>query len=187
MPRYRIIQRASTLWTSFRGGILGCQKGVAFHAPLQHGSRRRFQFEIPLKTYQDCLCYARDRRQISITLFILRTIVSYIFPSVALNLYRSWDRPCHREKPVCRLPLHSPVRYIPRLFCVSSSRCLLLFSVISLFPLFRIPFKFRIHTVSACQQSCNEFIYHGKKIRFTFFLYTAFSRLERCCCYCISV
>nr|DAU03887.1 MAG TPA: hypothetical protein [Caudoviricetes sp.] len=86
MPRYRIIQRASTLWTSFRGGILGCQKGVAFHAPLQHGSRRRFQFEIPLKTYQDCLCYARDRRQISITLFILRTIVSYIFPSVALNL-----------------------------------------------------------------------------------------------------
>lgn len=33
MPRYRIIQRASTLWTSFRGGILGCQKGVAFHAP----------------------------------------------------------------------------------------------------------------------------------------------------------
>ena len=36
--------------------------------------------------YQDCLCYARDRRQISMTPFILRTIVSYIFPSVALNL-----------------------------------------------------------------------------------------------------
>ena len=36
--------------------------------------------------YQDCLCYARDRRQISMTPFILRTIVSCIFPSVALNL-----------------------------------------------------------------------------------------------------
>ena len=89
MPRYRIIQRASTLWTSFRGGILGCQKGVAFHAPLQHGSRRRFQFEIPLKTYRDGLCCACDRRQISMTPRILYTVVLRTFvipPSTVVSL-----------------------------------------------------------------------------------------------------
>lgn len=59
--------RPSAWWTPFDDWILGCQKEVAFHAPLQHGSRRRFQFEIPLKTYRDGLCCACDRRQISIT------------------------------------------------------------------------------------------------------------------------
>lgn len=123
MPRYRIIQRASTLWTSFRGGILGCQKGVAFHAPpLQHGSRRRFQFEIPLKTYQDCLCYARDRRQISITprrlyVIILRTFVIPSSTPFNLNDVESGSRrSAFRSQ-------HEGYYKLPPLYCLVHSHC----------------------------------------------------------------
>lgn len=122
MPRYRIIQRASTLWTSFRGGILGCQKGVAFHAPLQHGSRRRFQFEIPLKTYQDCLCYARDRWQISITPHRLYVIILRAFvtpPSTPFNLN---DVESRSRRSAFRSQ-HEVYYKFPTLYCLVRSHC----------------------------------------------------------------
>ena len=64
---------------------------------LKHDSRRRFQFEIPLKPYQDCLCYARDRRQIFITprrlyVIILRTFVIQPSTVVKLTIVESGSR-----------------------------------------------------------------------------------------------
>ena len=61
----------STMWTPFRGWILSCQKGVAFHAPPETWLKEAVFCSIPqpvtvcykLKTYQDGLHCARDRRQ----------------------------------------------------------------------------------------------------------------------------
>mgnify|MGYP007127097884 CR=1 FL=1 len=42
--------RASTLWTPFRGWILSCQKGVAFHAPSEAWLKEGVSIWNPLET-----------------------------------------------------------------------------------------------------------------------------------------
>lgn len=90
--------------------------------PLKHDSRRRFQFEIPLKTYQNCLCCARDRWQISMTprrlyVIILRAFV--IPPSTPFNLN---DVESGSRRSTFRSQ-HEGDYKLPALYCLVRSHC----------------------------------------------------------------
>lgn len=70
---YRIIQGRLHCGHRLMAEFCAVKRESHSTTTLQHGSRRGFQFEIPLKAYQDGLCYACDRRQISMTPRILYT------------------------------------------------------------------------------------------------------------------